>query len=346
MIPFSLVICITKFSHAGLQVTNSDILPWLTPHLLKYCPPSAADVTVVVDVEPDLLDTLVQTDFDFLEESCTIIESLSLDVEDFRLELARAKCYPESEKPAHCLTIVLDFIERGSYPSVWNNPLFDETERKNKEKAFDICKAALVKAVVEVFAEEKNEDALWNNTDTEHPGGALVLRFVEWISDYAKSVQAEKDHQGPRYDMAICASLSLGNLVRKGTWNLSGISIHTEDLLPVQFATALLSPPYSLAPVLASDPFLSPSTDIKLKHGILGLLKHLSQFSKLSHVIPTTFAGVHIIDRITTSGVWDDKSDAMADVVQLSAIGIAKHLCNASRQYYFCSSSRCLIFSV
>ena len=39
---------------------------------------------------------------------------------------------------------------------------------------------------------------------------------------------------------------------------------------------------------------------------------------------------VDIIGRIATSGVWDDKSNAMADVIQLNAIGVAKHMCNAS----------------
>jgi len=97
------------------------------------------------------------------------------------------------------------------------------------------------------------------------------------------------------------------------------------------FAIALLSPPYSLAPVLSSVHFFSPSTDIKLKHGILGLLKHISQFSKLAPTVPSSLAEVKIIERIAASGIWDEKSDAMADVIQQSAIGVAKHLCNASR---------------
>lgn len=95
-------------------------------------------------------------------------------------------------------------------------------------------------------------------------------------------------------------------------------------------AASLLSPPHSLATILASDRFFSPSTDIKLKHGIIGLLKHLAQFSKLSPVIPNSLVQVDIIGRIATSGVWDDKSNAMADVIQLNAIGVAKHMCNAS----------------
>ena len=93
----------------------------------------------------------------------------------------------------------------------------------------------------------------------------------------------------------------------------------------------MLSPPYSLAPILSSPHFISQSTDIKLKHGILGLLKHLSQFAKLSPIIPKVLAEVGIIERIAASGVLDEKGDAMADVIQLSAIGVCKHMCNGNR---------------
>jgi hypothetical protein len=95
----------------------------------------------------------------------------------------------------------------------------------------------------------------------------------------------------------------------------------------------LLSPPYSLAPALASLNFLSPSTDLKLKHGILGLLKHLAQFSKLSPAIPKSLGEVNIIQRISSSGIWDEKTDAIANIIQLNAIGVAKHLCNGNRKH-------------
>lgn len=203
----------------ALQITNSDILPWITSPLLKFCPPYASESSILSDSDPDLFDNLVQTDFDFLEESCTIIESLSLDIEDFRLELARATCYPTSTKATPCLSTILDFIEYGSYSPLWKNPIFDDAEIKKREKAFDICKAALIKAVVEVFAEEKNEEILWNDSDSEHPGGIFVNRFVQWIKGYVEAQEAKsapKIITNSRDDMAICASLSLGNLIRKG----------------------------------------------------------------------------------------------------------------------------------
>lgn len=96
-------------------------------------------------------------------------------------------------------------------------------------------------------------------------------------------------------------------------------------------AEALLSPPYSLGPVLASEEFLSPSTDLKLKHGILGLLKHIAQFSKVSQTVSKILGEVDILSRISESGIWDEKTDAMANIIQLNAIGVAKHLCNGNR---------------
>ena len=163
----------------------------------------------MIDYDPDFLNDLLQADFDVLEETCTLIESLSLDIEDFRLELARMTCYPIPNQPLPCISIIMDFIENGSYPPLWHSSIFEEVERTAKEKAFDICKAALIKAVVEVFGEDKNEEILWKSDDLENPGGEFVRRMVDWIKQYA-------DVQSNRDDLAICASLSLGNLTRKG----------------------------------------------------------------------------------------------------------------------------------
>jgi hypothetical protein len=103
----------------------------------------------------------------------------------------------------------MDFVESSSYPPLWGSSIFEEVARTAKKKSFDICKAALIKAVVEAFGEEKNEDILWKSADLENPGGDFVKRMVEWIKQYA-------DAGSDRDDLAICASLSLGNLIRKG----------------------------------------------------------------------------------------------------------------------------------
>lgn len=95
-------------------------------------------------------------------------------------------------------------------------------------------------------------------------------------------------------------------------------------------ATLLLSPPHSIAQLLSSEVLLSPTTDLKLKHGVIGLLKHLSQASVHSVLNRTALSNAGIIGRIVASGVWDDRSDVMADIVQVNAIGVIKHLCNNS----------------
>lgn len=63
---------------------------------------------------------------------------------------------------------------------------------------------------------------------------------------------------------------------------------------------------------------------------MIGLLKHLSQSSVQSVFNRTTLGNAGVIERIVTSGVWDDRGDVMADIVQVNAIGVVKHLCNNS----------------
>lgn len=172
-----------------------------------------------IESNPDLLDTLVQTDYDFLEESCTLFESLALDVEEFRHDLAQKTCYAGKNNSISCLNAVLQFIEHGSYPPIWRNPIFDDADREAKEKGFAICKAALIKAVVEVFGEGKNDDVLWTDTDSSQPGGPIVSTMVRWIQEHARTpltTGLKQSETLARDDMAICASLSLGNLARKG----------------------------------------------------------------------------------------------------------------------------------
>ena len=66
---------------------------------------------------------------------------------------------------------------------------------------------------------------------------------------------------------------------------------------------------------------MDPRTDLKLKHGALALLKHLSQSQRNRNSLGE--AGT--IEVIVRSKVWENTAD-VADMVQLSAIGIAKHL--------------------
>lgn len=154
-----------------------------------------------------------------------LVESLSLDVEDVRLSLARGFQFPAEHGGVPCLSIMLDFVENGTYPPMWNTSAFSEAERNRKEKAFDICKAALIKSIVEVAGEESNETVLWDDSEEDKPGGDFVCRMVKWIKQYVadmNKVSTDNDFiklpATAREDLVICASLSLGNLARRGSY--------------------------------------------------------------------------------------------------------------------------------
>ena len=86
---------------------------------------------------------------------------------------------------------------------------------------------------------------------------------------------------------------------------------------------AIIKPPIALVPSLMS--ILEPGADIKVKHGVTGLLRHLAYHTPAR--APLGEAGT--IERLVASNIFKDTSD-IADIVQLSAIGIVKNLCNGN----------------
>ena len=168
-----------------------------------------------------------------------LIESLALDMEDVRLSLARGFNFPAEHSGIPCLSGMLDFIEKGDYHPLWyTDPGTDDPERRKRERSFDICKAAIVKVVVEVAGEEKNEEVLWDDSDK---GGEFVKRMVRWIKDDVakRELVAQQASRGvtdglasvpdshTRDDLVICATLSLGNLARRGMDTL-----HSHECIP------------------------------------------------------------------------------------------------------------------
>ena len=153
-----------------------------------------------------MLRQLVQMDYDALEESCGTIESMSMDNEEIRLSLARGLTFPSEHGGIPCLSDMLSFVDRGDYPPTWA----DDPERSAREKGFDHCKAAVIKAVVELAGEEKNTDVLWDDSVASRPGGEFVDTMVQWIRKHKNLRESNRD------DLLICATLSLGNLVRRG----------------------------------------------------------------------------------------------------------------------------------
>lgn len=95
----------------------------------------------------------------------------------------------------------------------------------------------------------------------------------------------------------------------------------TATLFADAHAAAIIHPPISLAPELAG--LLSPDIDIKVKHGVIGLLKHLAQSPSNRPLL----GEARIIQQLAASGIWSDKAD-MVEIVQVAAIGVAKHLCH------------------
>ncbi|KAI0646953.1 hypothetical protein C8Q79DRAFT_957140 [Trametes meyenii] len=277
-------------------VFGPDALPLLASQLRAFVPPYPEPPPTFS--APASHHTLVQTDFDIYEQVCGLVESLSLDVEDVRLSLARGLTFPDGEHGGvACLSDLLTFVEKGDYPPYWASEA--PGERSVKEKGFDLGKGALVKAIVEVAGEEKNTDTLWDDSEVDKPGGEFVSRMVEWIRTY-------KDLKGTtRDDLIICATLSLGNICRRDAHSL-----------------AIVKPPISLAPDLAA--LLDPDTDIKVKHGVIGLLKHLAQ----SQGNRAALGEASIIQKLATSQIWSERAD-MVEIIQAAAVGVAKHMCNS-----------------
>jgi hypothetical protein len=86
---------------------------------------------------------------------------------------------------------------------------------------------------------------------------------------------------------------------------------------------AIVNLPISLVQDLAS--LLHKDVDMKVKHGVIGLLKNLSQ----SVGNRTILGQAGILSKLADCQVWADTSDVV-EIVQVSAIGAAKHLCNGN----------------
>lgn len=195
---------------------DPQVLPYLVQPLIAFTPPLLTAPPPPNFAQPSLLRTsLLQADFDLLSESCSQLESLALDVEDIRLSLARGFQFPAEHQNVPCLSVILNFIEQGNYAPLWyvqHETSFDSADVRNQEKAFDDCKAAVIKAIVEMSGEDKNVDVLIDPSDQIRPGGAFVSRMVNWIRAFVTSGQ----YGNARDDLVICATLSLGNVTRRG----------------------------------------------------------------------------------------------------------------------------------
>lgn len=195
---------------------DTDVLPFIIQPLIAFTPPLLTAPPPPDFAQPSQLRTsLLRADFDLLSEACSHLESLALDVEDIRLSLARGFVFPAEHQNIPCLSVMLNFIEQGSYAPLWyvqHETSLDDGEVRSQEKAFDDCKAAVIKAVVEVSGEEKNTDVLCDESEEIYPGGKFISRMVSWIRAFVTTGSSGN----LRDDMVICATLALGNLTRRG----------------------------------------------------------------------------------------------------------------------------------
>lgn len=136
-----------------------------------------------------------------------------MDDDEVRLSLAQSFKSPEKSNGTPCLLEMLNFIEHGTLPTYYS-PLNEtpEPDYTTREKSLGICKAAIVKAVVEVAGEDKNLEVLWDDQGKEKskPGGEFIDRMIQWIRTHKTLSETNRD------DLIICASLCLANLARKG----------------------------------------------------------------------------------------------------------------------------------
>ncbi|KAB5594115.1 hypothetical protein CTheo_2452 [Ceratobasidium theobromae] len=237
---------------------------------------------------------LIAADLEALEASCMLLESLTLDSEAIRLALA---------SDASHLRTILRFIEFAQPLPDWRTTDSTGKDKTQWDKTVGLCKGAVIKALVTVAGEDKAVSKLWDDTKLDGgsqtaPGGWFVAAMLAWIRQYRNV-----DPSDARDDLVICATLTLGNLARRD-----------------DYCIALVAPSSSIVPDLVL--FITPATDMKVKHGVLGLLKHLAQPAPNK----TVLGDAGILEALATSGIWDSESDR-AEAVQASAVGIAKHLC-------------------
>lgn len=311
-------------SGSGPPKCDATFVQFLADTLESFVPPYPTEVPSFAEKDPTFRRALINADIEILQEVSMLIESFTMDSEEMRTLLLAPR--PETSgteavtsRIAHSpFAQVLQFVEYGSPPAYWSSE--PENQQKKWEKTFGLCKGAIIKGVVTVAGEDTLTSTLWDDA------GWFVQRMRAWVKEYPVATVAARpqDNDEFRDDLVICATLCLGNLARKGIVFCQWFDKYLLTLLYSQrvedtHCLALVRPPLSIVPDLI--PLLHPSMDIKLKHGVVGLLKNLSQAPASKALLGEALT----VEALTNSKIWDKSAD-MADVVQLSAIGIVKHL--------------------
>ncbi|THH32127.1 hypothetical protein EUX98_g2076 [Antrodiella citrinella] len=272
---------------------TADILPHLSRTLQAFVPPYPSPPPSFPTT--DSWKAYAKVDLDVIEEVSGQLESLALDVEEVKLALSRE--YVSSTDGDSVLSRMLTFVEHGDYPPYWSGLEEEDAWRKG----FDRCKAAVIKAVVEVAGDDKNIDVLWDDPKSQDTQPSeFVHTMIRWIRAHKYM------RTGGRDDLLVCALVNLGNLCRREAHSI-----------------AIVNAPIALLPDFVS--MLEPETDLKIMHGLLGLLKHLA--TAPANRTPIGRAGV--LRKLLTSQSIHSRTDAV-EHLQLSAIGLVKHLCSSN----------------
>lgn len=167
-----------------------------------FAPPFTS--TSSTSLDNSLRKALISADIDALNEASMSLEGLALDDEKVRRSLG------QSNEDGGLLKQMLHFIEHGCPPPWLSSE--PEQELKKYEKTIGLCKAALIKTVITVAGEDQNMEPMWKGTQGDsQPEAWFVQLMLEWLR------KPQGDQVGiSRDDLLICATLSLGNLARKG----------------------------------------------------------------------------------------------------------------------------------
>ena len=78
---------------------------------------------------------------------------------------------------------------------------------------------------------------------------------------------------------------------------------------------------------------LVPSSDVKLQHALVGLLKNLA----IPKANKTILGEAGVIAGLRDMNAWSSERDLLGSV-QGGAIGVVKHLCNGNSEFACCQS--------
>ncbi len=273
---------------------GDDVLPW-----------SSSDVS-----------SLIESDIEILSASAELIESSSLDLPAFRTQAVSPENwadlvrYPLGTGHRNPLQLYCAFLERAEPPPSWSGsspaklPAPDDEESvREASKQYGQCKAALARSIVAIAGEDRNMDTLFGGSAGAQKREAW---FIDTLKAWVKLQQPDASGASAgRDDLVSVALLTLGNLARKDSHCVMMIEQHQLGDL--------------LVPLLADQ-----SIDVKVAHGLVGLLKNLAIPAQNKDVIGSLGA-------IECSGRFLDKSKDVVQPLQFGAVGLLKHLCSGSQ---------------